>query len=440
VVWGIHESLACDYFTGFHAYDAPPCGPPRGLSVQPLPTHDAQVRAAVVRVPAGVAAPDLTSYDSVATLGLVTAVTVNPAVAAASIACALPPGEVDVCAAGFAFHLATYVAGSLPGAELDAMLGALGRLLSPPAKPADRRGEPPKCEGALVDAQLQSEVHPAAALHIPVPAATVRLPANLAGQVTVAFVPGDIAACRNGVTSKARGLFADGELTVDARADGGATFGPFSYQAATTAWQESAVMPSGQDLVTHFDTAHVDAELAPSLSLGFSAEHGVAPALTLADVRVHALASTVTLVSDGEALLRVSLGPSLDFTAEISRSAIETEVADAEAEGADALTATTDIAETVAADVAVAVEEDASAFYAVDVSLQMPALSAELEIALLDALGSDAALASVVESAAADAVPAADLGAADALAIDEAMGTTLVEVDALDELLLVLLL
>jgi hypothetical protein len=306
-------------------------------------------------------------------------------------------------------------------------------------------GASPTCR-ALVDFQLEQELHKAAQHRFNIPANTIKFLANVAGEVVVDYIPGDATACKNHLTSIVNmpGVYANGELSLGADGPDGTHYGPFVYSAPQVSWISTPGAPVVDPVVIKFSPASVDAEVNPHLSIGITGQ-GIRPTLQLASVQLHAIRTQVTLVSHNDSLLQVGLGPTIALEAQIAYSDAEKEVKNLEAEGVDAQTAEADVAQELAGDSSIAAEQVASEYYVADIQPAVRVLYVQLDDSLLAALEADPALVAVVSPSAGfaedPAVPAdAAITASDAAAIDTTIGADAVEAGGLEELLALLLL
>ncbi len=303
-------------------------------------------------------------------------------------------------------------------------LAEIGRPVSPPGPP----GAPSTCHAAA-DVSLESEIDKASATKIKIPGKAIDFPAGLSGNATVAFVPGDVTICRNDLkpSLNTRHGFDNGQMSISA--DG---YGPFVYDSAVAAWTQTPGAPHGQRFATDFSGAQIKTDVSPSLSASFGSDPGIG--ITIATLTVSARRQVITLVSAGASLLQAGLGPELDFSVSIDKSAAESAVQDEEAQGVTLDQAVADIADVEAGDASVAITGAASEFYGISVSIsQEQALFGPLQVQITSGLAADALLTDGFTPAQGDAV-AGDTTASQAAQVDAELGTDAVEVSGLDDL------
>lgn len=432
---GIALDLACPYIPEVRAADAAfrggavHCTHPGTDVVTQVPTGATGLWAATVQVPPG-------TRDRNFELGRQQdqdiAIFVATRGGGQSADCALPPGQRAICAAGLRYFVAQSVAVHSGPGTVAAIQAAIGK-----AEPAPQT----ECPAAL-DVSLDQEIDKSAGERIPIPRATMDLPAGLSGKVDVSFVPGEATVCQSGVATHLTTPdgFDGGHLSLEAAITGQASRGPFTYSADSTAWTSVPGAPPGQQLMTHFDPASASASVDPRLSAEFSVSGGPPEiGVTIAQVTLSALHQEVTLMAPPGPLLRVGLGPSLELEVLVSKRAADTAVEDEETQGVAEASAEQDVADQLSGDAVVAVDETASEFYGVDITSQVSQqLFGSLQDGLAGALQADPAVAAF-DAVAAPAV-ASEVTAADAVAIDaELASESAVEVDGLDLLLLLFL-
>ena len=438
---GIGLDLTCPYIPAIRAADAvfrggqQNCADPGADEVIQVPTGARDLWAATVRVPPDVTDPNLpgsgNGRDQTLAVFLASLQShPDPAIVQAGgqdAACALPASEQAICVAGLRYFVTQSMAAAAGPKSVAAILAAVSA--------ASAAAEPP-CPPALA-LSLEQQIDKSAELKIPVPRATINLPYQLAGQASVSFVPGDVTVCQS---SPAAALntpdgFDNGDMSLRAATGDGGTRGPFVYSADAHAWVQTPGAPPGQQLKTQFDPASVSASVAPQLDIGFSTAGGEPDAgIQIARVTVAADRQEVTLMAPPGPMLRVGLGPTLEFDVSVKKAAADQAIEDEESQGIDPADAEANVADQLSGDAVVAIEDSSAEFYGLDISSPVSQqLFSELQTDLVGAFQDDP-LVAAFDPAAADAV-ASDVTAADAAAIDaETAAEASVDVDAIDVL------
>jgi hypothetical protein len=323
---------------------------------------------------------------------------------------------------------------TIPYARLTAILApqiltGLTSLKETTTTTTQRPAGGPPCSSAV---GLERDMHTFAGRKIALPQHSIDLPANMQGQLEVTFSLGDVSICRNQYTLPVPGYSLSGELSVNPMGPDGTEHGPFRYAAEGTAWKPSPEMPPGQDLTSHFEPAKFAASVNPSLSFG-----NADPSLSIASAELQADPLDTTLSHRGQAIINVKVGPTITLGISISPKNLEQLDEQAQSEGVDAHLAADDVAEELAGDAGVALEEEASVFFGVDVTPTVQQLTHDLDTSLVDAINNDATITSY-ETALADEAAASVVTADESAAIAEATGSAEFDVSAVDVLELVL--
>jgi hypothetical protein len=436
---GLALDLTCPYIPAIRAADAAfrggqqNCAYPGGDVVTQVPTGARDLWAATVRVPPDAADPNLPASGNgrdqtlavfVASLQSHTDPTIVQA-GGQEADCALPASEQAVCVAGLQYFVTQSMAADAGPKSVAAVLAAVSD--------ASAASELP-CPAALA-LSLEQEIDKSAELRIPVPHAAINLPSQLAGQASVSFVPGDVTVCQSSLTAALNTPdgFDNGNMSLRATTGDGAIRGRVVYPADATTWVQTPGAPPGQRLRTQFDPASVSASVAPQLVIGFSTTGSEPEAeVQIAQVTVAADHQEMTLVAPPGPMLRIGLGPSLEFDVSVKKAAADQAIEDEEGQGIDPSAAEQDVADQLGGDAVVAIEENSTEFYGLDISSSVSQqLFSELQTDLVNAFQDDP-LVAAFDPAAADAV-ASDVTAADAAAIDvETAAEASVDVDAID--------
>jgi len=293
----------------------------------------------------------------------------------------------------------------------------------------------PECHAAA-DAAFEKEIDKTSATSISIPGKVIDLPQGLSGDVTAAFVPGDVSVCASGLQPvlNTLGGFVHGLLSIGAQ-----SAGPFVYDSSVTAWTRTPGAPRGQRFVTDFTKAKVEGAVGPSLSASFSSS-GPDLGIDLASVTVKAGVQTVTLVLAGSSLLEAGLGPELEFSASIDKADAEQVVQDDEAEGIPSDQATTAAADELGGDAVIAIDQEAGEFYGISIAAsQEQILFGAAQQQLDTALAADPALGDDFTPAAADPVPT-EVTPGEAGAVTDELGADAIAADGLDDLIILFLL
>ncbi len=434
---GIGPGEACPYFSALvsAAQQGTDCTRPVGAIVTQIPTGQSQLWAATIVDPPGVPLFVGVLPSSREALNVMVASTDQTQYAT----CALPAGQRQICLAGLDYFVTQTIAGQAGSATLAAIQAGIGTMAG---RPKSSLAAPDADCHADLDASLDDEIDRPA--QIPIPADVINLP-ELAGQVSVSFVPEEAAVCDSRLTPVLNTpVFLNGDLSLGATLSDGARRGPFVYAADSTRWTSTPGAPAGQHLVTRFNLASVSASVQPKLSLGFESNGEFKPVLDIASISISAFKLEVTLVRQSGALLQVGLGPTLEITAGIGARELEEEVEDGESEGLPTGAIELDLADQMGEDTAIGIGQAAEEFFGVNISTQVIApLAREIAGSVNSDLEFDPALAEFTPADIADEFPPDDqpidseFTAADGAAADaETGGLGDMLVDAFGDLVL----
>lgn len=271
---------------------------------------------------------------------------------------------------------------------------------------------------AKADVSLERTIDKTSDVPIPIPGRAVDLPAGLSGDATATFVPGSVEVCDDGLqlTLNTPDGFYNGVLSISA-----GRRGPFTYDSSETAWTNVPGAPPQQQFVTSFDHARVSTQVDPKLSAEFS-DSGAEAEIDIGSITLKAPAQVVTLVSAGQSpLLQAGIGPELEFSVSVSRQAADTDAQDEEEQGVTQEDAVANVADQLAGDAVIAIDEEAPEFYGIVISADRDQVFFdEMQPRLAGALSLDPVLADDAGSAA----------ATDSVSDDEATPDVAAETDA----------
>jgi hypothetical protein len=383
---GTGPSSACPYFPALVSIaGGSDCSRPVGAIATQIPTGQPDLWAATILDPPGVPLFVGASPSSREAVNIMVASTELTQFAI----CALPPDQRQVCLAGLDYFVTQTIAAQAGPATVAAIQADIGNMAGRPR--SSRAGPDAQCH-AHVDASLDTEIGASAQQPISIPADAIDLP-EVAGQVTVSIVPGNVAVCDAGLTPvlNTPGGFDNGDLSLGASIHRGVRRGPFVYSAKSTAWTSTPGAPAGQQFRTSFQRGTVTASVDPDLSLGYDPATGEADlAFDIAQIKISVLEHQVTLVGPHGPLLQVGLGPTLEITVQISKEEVEEEVEDGESEGLPTGAIDVDVADEMGANSVIGVNAVTTEFYEVNISNQVGgALAQEMAGNLLTAIDSD---------------------------------------------------
>lgn len=422
----VGAGVACPYIPAMAALlgpvgQSPVCAPPgRELLVTQIATGKPRLWAVTVLDPPGVSAGTGRSSTGDETLNVMVASADGQTQTAS---CALPAGQWQVCTASLDYFAAESIAAQAGPTAVAAIQAGVDQMGSGQAGLPGRQaaGEVPG-EGchASADVTMEHEIAESAGQPIAVPDEALDLP-RLFGQVSVSFVPGEVAVCDTGLTAMLNtpGGFDDGNMSLGAKIPEGGRRGPFVYSAGAGRWLSVPGAPAGQQFVTQFDPASAEASIGGNLSLAFNPATGAAGlSLDIAHVSISAVRQDITLIAPPGPVLQVGLGPTLQISAGVTRKAVEDAVENEESGGTGGRSAEADVADDISGDVVSGIDESASEFYGLDLSPQLNRqLARELADSLLSALETDPVLEAFTpadEDPVTSEVTPADSGAVDA--------------------------
>jgi hypothetical protein len=344
----------------------------------------------------------------------------SPPVPVTYIGCALPFGRQASCLE----TLAEWVQTQLPAvygttqAQATRANAALRAQIQQDLGPAPLSAVPAEAPATGCTAPLNEGVESTLADFQPIPLQAAPRPGETGSMAAVTisagFSPLEFHLCEQGLLGASidPGAFEANVPTMTVRDQDQShhTLGPFVYDAESHGWENSAQLPAGQDLDTHYDGSF-RVELGPQVSATLNPAKiasGGAPdvALTLVSVTLQAKHQEVDLVRNGRELLQVVDSPQLEFSLEVSPKDVEQEVQDDEAASQEpASQVVSDAAQEIAYDDANAMvdEIEATAGVSEDFALDtLDAVEGEVTDVVRNTFTSDPALASVEAQALAE--------------------------------------